>query len=344
MLIDRNEFGIKTPNSYLGNKIYNVLSYYYIYNSSDLIFSNKSWLIRDKMSLIIDSRVEKSYFLKDLSLNFIVFNSSYDIFDFSKKIHINDGFLLNTNIDNYYHFTFDVFLKLIFISQKYNYSKNIIMIEPKLEFQLEIISYFKNDLNFYFANDKISYKVSQGYILEYSNNLKEVETVSLNNLITLRNYIFLKHKFKQTSKNRIYIKRNSRYGRNIINIEFENYLISKGFIAIELEKLSLFEQYSIFYNAEFIISSHGASLTNMVVTKSKTTLIEIQHINRVNNYFYYIAMNLDIYYFLFLDESPSTLEDPNIIVDLDKFKSKFDNLLKILITISTINLIYFINF
>lgn len=68
------------------------------------------------------------------------------------------------------------------------------------------------------------------------------------------------------SRKRIYIKRKKRNGSRHIsnNCEVESLLQSMGFQVVELEGISVREQIAIFYDADTIVSPHGAGLTNLI--------------------------------------------------------------------------------
>jgi len=92
--------------------------------------------------------------------------------------------------------------------------------------------------------------------------------------------IFIPHIEKYIINNkyskRIYISRDDSIYRKVLN-EFEimNHLEPQGFQKITLTGLPLLEQMAIFYNAEVIISVHGAALVNTLFCKKGTRVIEL---------------------------------------------------------------------
>lgn len=304
-------------------------SIYNFYILENVVFFESEWFIKDYNSLIIDSRVKRTSFLKTLNHKQIIFNLKYKFFDYSIVYDLENAVLLNTETNNYYHFTFDVLLKLIIIKKHFNLTKNIIILKPKTHFQIEILSLFKGDFNFFYADSSNSYRVKNATVVEYCNELNGLETISKYNIQLLRKFILEKFKFnKNLNSTKIYIKRNSNFGRNLINhSEFEKYLKSKGFLIIEMEKYSVLEQYEFFYNAKLIIAIHGAALTNLLASKSGIKLIEIQHKNRASRYFHDLAKLIKIDYHSYIDDSDSNDLDPNIVVKLENFISRFESLI-----------------
>ena len=85
---------------------------------------------------------------------------------------------------------------------------------------------------------------------------------------------------------RVFISRKKcgrRYFSN--HVEVEDFLVNEGFLILELETLSLPEQIYCFYNAEVVIGSHGAGLTNLLYARV-CTVLEIFHCpnNNLNHY------------------------------------------------------------
>lgn len=91
------------------------------------------------------------------------------------------------------------------------------------------------------------------------------------------NDVFLKNNEIKTST-KIFISRSKASYRRISNEKLLlNFLISKGFVSVSLEELSIFEQAKLFNNAEIIIGPHGAGWTNLIFCKPNTKIIEIDH-------------------------------------------------------------------
>jgi capsular polysaccharide biosynthesis protein len=95
----------------------------------------------------------------------------------------------------------------------------------------------------------------------------------------LRN-IFMQHLVNYPMINNyskyIYISREDAKYRRVLNeLELMEYLKPHGFQKITLTGIPLLEQMALFYNAEVIISIHGAALTNTLFCKPNTRIIEL---------------------------------------------------------------------
>ena len=82
------------------------------------------------------------------------------------------------------------------------------------------------------------------------------------------------------SYEKIYIDRKIEVNidnRKIINDEeVKSFLIKQGFEIVSLENYSFKEQVFLFNSAKIIIGLHGAGLTNVIFSKIRTKIIEIQ--------------------------------------------------------------------
>lgn len=75
---------------------------------------------------------------------------------------------------------------------------------------------------------------------------------------------------------RIFISRKKAHWRRVINENEVFVALQKlGFVRIFLEDLSIFDQISLMENAQFIVSTHGAGLTNLAFCKPNTSVLEI---------------------------------------------------------------------
>ena len=111
------------------------------------------------------------------------------------------------------------------------------------------------------------------------------------------------NKAKETKIRRIYISRKNALHRKILNEnEVYNMLRRFGFYKIELDNIKLVDQVSLFSNADFIISPHGAGLTNLVFCNANTKVLELFSKDYVNNFFWLISNILKLNYNYLLSE------------------------------------------
>ncbi len=94
------------------------------------------------------------------------------------------------------------------------------------------------------------------------------------------------------SSKKIYISRKNSKNRKLINEdEIINILRNYGFQAIIAEKMQFYEQVKLFAEAKIIIGPHGAGLTNMIFSKTGTSIIEI-HPTKVTRFHYWMMANI----------------------------------------------------
>ncbi len=101
--------------------------------------------------------------------------------------------------------------------------------------------------------------------------------------------------FRKFSK-KVFISRKRSNRRKIINEDdvfglFEPY----GFVAYNLEDLSVLEQVALFHNAEIIVGEHGAGLTNLVFAQPETKVVEIFQA-RYDAMYWYLSQALKLKY------------------------------------------------
>ena len=105
---------------------------------------------------------------------------------------------------------------------------------------------------------------------------------------------------KQQVNKRIYISRNRAPKRRIANEGEVATVVGKfGFETIRAEELSFEQQVEIFSQARYVISNHGAGLTNMLFMREGGSVLELRHQeDRTNNCYFALcsALNLDYFY------------------------------------------------
>ena len=128
---------------------------------------------------------------------------------------------------------------------------------------------------------------------------------------------------------RIYITRKRAQRRRVLNErEIETLLQEFGFETIEMEKLSFYEQRLLMQQASFLISNHGAGLTNMLFMKSNSTIIELMADSaNVNNCFFNLARALNYKYYYTINPSTSeNVQVADITVRIDHLRNLLQNI------------------
>lgn len=169
--------------------------------------------------------------------------------------------------DIYYHWIYDIIPQLKALES--NSNLKIIMSPFTNNFQIESFQLFCNVKNVYAKSS--FYKIDKLYL--------PFQTTSL---LMPYNFVFefltanlIKSKTNKL-KNKIYITRDKKFKRSILNEkELINILEAGGYLIYNLEYISFSEQVEIFENANTIISAHGSGLTNIVFCEPGITIVEI---------------------------------------------------------------------
>jgi capsular polysaccharide biosynthesis protein len=127
---------------------------------------------------------------------------------------------------------------------------------------------------------------------------------------------------------RVYISRSRAAKRNIRNEE-EVIDVLRGFDfkIVHAEEHTFAEQVKINSDARYLVSNHGAGLTNMLFMSPGTSVLELRHrTDRVNNCYFTMASALNLNYFYQTCESENPGEDPHTAHLLVDARALGDNL------------------
>lgn len=127
-----------------------------------------------------------------------------------------------------------------------------------------------------------------------------------------------------TAEKLIYVSRRKAKNRKITNeSEVEKVLVAAGFDVVYSEELAYFEQIALFSTAKWLVSNHGAALTNMMFMNSGTNVLELREENDThNNCYFSLAAALNLNYFYQKCRSVDKTEDRigDIYVDINQLK------------------------
>lgn len=149
-------------------------------------------------------------------------------------------------------------------------------------------------------------------------------------LLKLKEKIFDKLTIKKGSSKKVYISRKKSRARKVINEkELVEFLVKRGFTNVELDELPFIEQVKLFSSCDFLVSIHGAGLTNCIFMPPKSSIIELfpvyeNEIEHLNACYYRLskALNHNHRYLFCEREFPDRkffLDEDNIYVDMDNF-------------------------
>jgi len=195
---------------------------------------------------------------------------------------------------NYFHWLFDMLPKIFICSKNYNIKKidYFYLSEPQ-KFQKELLKFFKIKEN-KIINSKLYRHIEADNIITcdhpwYSKGYFYKEFDNCPNWIVtwLRNNFIKKRKKFYTSK-KIFIDRSDSKNNHVQIInknEVLDFMKKNGFKIYKIAKMNFFKQVYLFWNADFIISTHGAALANLVFCKPNTKIIEMKPEKQPGNYY-----------------------------------------------------------
>jgi capsular polysaccharide biosynthesis protein len=124
-------------------------------------------------------------------------------------------------------------------------------------------------------------------------------------------------------KRRIFIER--AHLRGVLNsAEMSKFLTERGFTAYRLEEMPFEEQVSLFSNAEFVISPHGAGLSNLIFSPKGTKVLELMPDVESRPFFWHLSATLGQRYGLMACPAQSKSFNGRLHVDQQRLKSLYD--------------------
>jgi capsular polysaccharide biosynthesis protein len=247
-------------------------------------------------------------------------------YSFSKKVNAptNKRYVLLHDfwsIGNYYHWIVDTLPRLKIVLEELkreNYS--LILPEKRPKFIDAILKYYEIahvtsiKENEYLAVHELLvpyYLAGPGHI--HPESVREIKRHFLSKINST------------VKKERIYVSRSRQKARRVINeAEVAALLTDYGFETVYWEDHSFEEQVQISQNAKFMVSSHGANLTNLMFMKEGSSVLEI--IKEVNPNFCYwaLASVTGVNYFYQLTKMPQA---DHLLVDIDLLKRNMERML-----------------
>ena len=133
---------------------------------------------------------------------------------------------------------------------------------------------------------------------------------------------------------RIYVSRRSATKRRIVNEDEISPLLARlGFETLQTEELSFEQQVRICSSARYIVSNHGAGLTNMLFMREHGNVLELRHQDdRTDNCYFTMASALNLNYFY--QTCPPAIDGPTVhnadlIVDPQLFEKNLQLLVSV---------------
>ena len=236
--------------------------------------------------------------------------------------------------NNYYHWICETLLRLWMVKDQID---KLVLLLPSKEqmstFALETLEPFSFKSVFYIPHGKsvLVRTLCMPQIKPVMATYNPIALLELNNT-------YINHATRVKGLNiklgeRLYISRKKSRRRKIIN-EDEVIAVLKqyNFAVIYNEDYSFFEQVSIYSNAKYLISIHGAGLTNMLFMPPGSTIFELhkRQTNPTDQHsliFWYMADGLNHKYYQQICEPTDPDEDfftAHFIVDINLFKKNLE--------------------
>ena len=313
-----------------------------ILKSSPLFYSkidqakiiSKGIVINKSKEVILESTIFQIEYLNNQNSNHIVvFNKILPTIIDTKVFS-----LLNKLDNNYYHWTLESLTRVLLVFEKPFFK------DYKIVIKKEPLPFIKESLKFLF-------KINEEHIIEkpiYKKiESKEVLIVSFPHIRdhTTQNinvyYPFIIRRINELALKRlseknieikplqnIIISRKKPNKRVMINEDELLLSLSKyNFKLVRLEKLSFLEQVTLFANANMVIATHGAGITNIIYSKN-ATIIELFPENRnIRDAFYFaqITAALEIEHDVILYKEQNERQD---VLISDEIILKIKSILK----------------
>ncbi|MFN8416236.1 MAG: glycosyltransferase family 61 protein [Cytophagaceae bacterium] len=253
-------------------------------------------------------------------------------FDFFKKYTRLDGdfiWVYDLWSCNYYHWFSETLPRIVEIWKSYPSATVILPDEFKK------YSYIENSLSIlsipclWIEQETKSYKISRLHTVHDGviNDFPDYDWQKI--MVT-----HIKSKLNLRADNgvgrRIYVSRSQARYRKIINeAELIPILKEYGYEIIYAEQITLKEQIAIFSQANFIVSMHGAALTNMIYMNEGAAVLEIRNQDWESQplCFFQLANNFNIQW-NYMESIPQGIEDNfnNVKVDVESFRYKLNEI------------------
>ncbi len=232
---------------------------------------------------------------------------------------------------NYYHWMHDVLQRLYLVVDLLPKDVNFVVPANLSQYQYESLRYLgiQDHQLSYFRGDE----VWELELLYFSPPTILTGFDSPEASHWLRSIIFAQCGITPSGKKgnrRIFISRRlAKRGRRIVNEkEVEESLRKYGFETCLTEELSLQEQVILFSEAEIVVASHGAGLTNLLFCQSGTKVLEIFEPSIVRQCYWSLSEALGHNYWYFLGKTMSdNVPEPDIYVEIDKLENIINKML-----------------
>jgi len=298
----KEHFYAEIPEIYL-------LNYEDVIISNSIIFKGLAYSDKSTFHTLNNSFVNTSLYLKSL----------FKIL-FRKKIFIEECFLASQEWgDNFYHFTLELLPSIVNFSLQF---PNVPILLPTTYKSKKFITNYLSILciNPVYYDVQNIVKIKRLFVC----NVARVGVFNKLNILKLKSHIEIDKLAIQYSIpfRKVYLSRTKANRRKILNeSDLCELLIKFDFEVYYAEDLEISALINILSETKFLISNHGAGLSNILHLQPGQTIVELKASN--DNYWMYFSLSklLDHkYYYLFSKSDSSNYRDSNIDVDLEELE------------------------
>jgi capsular polysaccharide biosynthesis protein len=276
-------------------------------------FRKSNWVVLDRYILKLETPLKRIFRLIN------AFRKGF------KPSYLNAAvFIYDEHSLNYFHWINDILPKLEYVSKLF---PNYIVVLPghfkSKEFIRESLLTFELKTHFINNNEIVLVKrILDIDNLNFSGAQNPEFLLPAINKIKMR--CLKKIVIKKTNPKIFITRRNEENRRTLPLNELENYLEENGYLIVEAENLSFWEQIALFSQCTHLISVHGAGLTNMLFMPESQNVLELKSQGDYKNYCYYFMSNVMKHnYFYFLGQSSyfkdRPIQEADLILDLQLF-------------------------
>lgn len=318
IVIDRSHFHFEASAYWQKFETFESDDLFYVVIPRASIIS-KGIVLDSKKRVILESTLFQKEYLNNLCSNHLIFLKRF----LPKRKEANVVSLLNKLDNNYFHWTMESLTRILLVYKERFFSDYKILVKDGASpFIKQSLSFLFNipETNIISKTLGENMEVDKALVVSFP-HIRNSETQFTNIYIPsiIKKFNALAHlrlesthlKFNKLPKHFI-ISRKNAIERRILNEENLIKSLSEfNFESVALEELSYVEQVALFANAEIVIASHGAGITNMIYAK-KPILIEVFPEDRnIRDAFYFtqITAALQIEHYLFLQKQENDKED-----------------------------------
>ena len=237
---------------------------------------------------------------------------------------------------NFYHWFFDVLNRVVDLKESGWYREVDYFLVPEYEqpFQKESLEFLG------ITQEKIissaQYKhVYADCIIASSHPRTTTYSVRSFHALNLQRLFSLKAQLKIDSTKhypkKFFISRSDAPRRKILNEEqLSQNLLKKEIYTIRISDYTFQECIYLFRNADWVITTHSAALTNIIFSQNKTKVIEIFEENAVLPYYYELAKSLQMEYVPIILESDKKIPESRYQIQDEDIELNIESVLQII--------------